>query len=69
MGKTLPLELNLQYRRHLNNNANKYLNSDNAFSYSSQFAGKKTFFFTMVYKGLLFIYFLFFSAPQIDYLE
>ena len=41
VGKTLPLEFNLQYRRHLNNNANKYLDSDNAFSYSSQLAEKK----------------------------
>ena len=41
MGKTWPLELNLQYRSHLNNNANKYLDSDHAFSNSSQFAEKK----------------------------
>ena len=41
VGKTSPLEFNLQNRRHLNNNANKYLDSDNAFSYSSQLAEKK----------------------------
>ena len=64
VGKTLPLEFNLQYRRHLNNNANKYLDSDNAFSYSSQLAEKKSFFFTMVYKRLLFTYFLFFVREK-----
>ena len=49
MGKTWPLELNLQYRRHLNNNANKYLDSDHAFSNSSQFAEKKN---LLLYLGL-----------------
>ena len=33
----------------LNNNANKYLDSDNAFSYSSQFTGKKN---LLLYHGL-----------------
>ena len=57
VGKTLLLEFNLQYRRHLNNNANKYLDSDNAFSYSSQLAEKKSFWFTNV--SCLHIFFFF----------